>query len=129
MVEGSYDGIVVGGGAGGGTLAPRLAPSASGCALDDATGSRASRGLARPNVCVKNRCVSPEAWYDAARKGPLAAGPLFVGGAVGAGFSSLTARGDEPGRVPWSDRPGDRARLGGHLGWTDLGLVSALDTY
>ena len=76
----SYDVIVIGSGAGGGTL---VAPPGSLGQADPAArarrlAARASRRTGSPqDVFVDNRYVSPDTWYDARRQGLPAAGALL----------------------------------------------------
>ena len=79
-----YDVIIIGTGAGGGTLARHLAPRASASSCSSvATGSRASpRTGSTEAVFVDNRYVSPDTWYDAEGK-PFQPGVhYYVGGAT-----------------------------------------------
>ena len=79
----SYDVIIIGTGAGGGTLARHLAPSGkrSSCS-SAATGCRASRELVGRDVFVDNRYVSPDTWYDEGGKAFQPGVHYFVGGAT-----------------------------------------------
>src|SRR2546423_2894280 len=79
-----YDIIIIGSGAGGGTLAGRLAPSGKSIWLLE-------RGAGRPreletwdadSVFVKNRYVSPDTWYDKKGKAFQPQVHYFVGGAT-----------------------------------------------
>ena len=81
----SYDVIVIGSGAGGGTLVHRLAPPASAsCCWSAATGSRASRTTGRAaDVFIDNRYISEDTWYDAeTAKAFQPQVHYFVGGAT-----------------------------------------------
>jgi choline dehydrogenase-like flavoprotein len=80
----SYDVIVVGSGAGGGTLAHRLAPSGKRILLlerGDWLPRELENWLAQ-SVFVENRYVSPETWYDAKGKPFQPQIHYFVGGAT-----------------------------------------------
>src|SRR2546423_11294924 len=80
----SYDVIIVGTGAGGGTLARHLAPSGKRILLlerGDWLPREPSNWLAQ-DVFVENRYVSPETWYDAGGKPFQPQVHYFVGGAT-----------------------------------------------
>ena len=79
----SYDVIIIGSGAGGGTLAHRLAPSGKRILLLERGGwlPRAENWLSQ-DVFVENRYVSPETWYDASGKPFQPQVHYFVGGAT-----------------------------------------------
>ena len=80
----AYDVIIIGTGAGGGTLARHLAPRASAsCCSSAATGCRASRRTGRTRTCSWTTATSrPDTWYDASGK-PFQPGVhYFVGGAT-----------------------------------------------
>ena len=75
----SYDVIVIGSGAGGGTLVRHLAPSGKRILLlerGDWLPREPQNWLAR-DVFVDNRYVSPDTWYDERRQALPAAGPLL----------------------------------------------------
>jgi choline dehydrogenase-like flavoprotein len=80
----SYDVIIIGTGAGGGTLAHRLAPSGKRILLlerGDWLPRELENWLAQ-SVFVENRYVSPETWYDAKGKPFQPQIHYFVGGAT-----------------------------------------------
>ena len=80
----SYDVIIVGTGAGGGTLARHLAPSGRRILLlerGDWLPREPENWVAR-NVFVENRYVSPDTWYDAHGKPFQPQIHYFVGGAT-----------------------------------------------
>jgi choline dehydrogenase-like flavoprotein len=80
----SYDVIVIGSGAGGGTLAHRLAPSGKRILLLERGGwlPREPQNWLAENVFVENRYVSPDTWYypDGSSFGPEV--HYWVGGAT-----------------------------------------------
>jgi len=79
-----YDVIIIGSGAGGGTLARHLAPSGKRILLLERGDflPREKENWDAEAVFVKNRYVSPETWYDA-QKRPFQPGVhYFVGGAT-----------------------------------------------
>jgi choline dehydrogenase-like flavoprotein len=80
----SYDVIVIGSGAGGGTLAHRLAPSGKRILLLERGGwlPREPENWLSQNVFVENRYVSPDTWYDAHGKPFQPQVHYFVGGAT-----------------------------------------------
>jgi choline dehydrogenase-like flavoprotein len=83
-VSDTYDVIIVGSGAGGGTLAHRLAPSGKRILLlerGDWLPRELENWLAQ-SVFVENRYVSPETWYDAKGKPFQPQIHYFVGGAT-----------------------------------------------
>ncbi|MGH3012177.1 MAG: GMC oxidoreductase [Gaiellaceae bacterium] len=80
----SYDVIIIGSGAGGGTLAHHLAPSGKRILLlerGDWLPRELENWLAQ-SVFVENRYVSPETWYDAKGKPFQPQIHYFVGGAT-----------------------------------------------
>jgi choline dehydrogenase-like flavoprotein len=80
----SYDVVIIGSGAGGGTLAHRLAPSGKRILLlerGDWLPRELENWLAQ-SVFVENRYVSPETWYDATGKPFQPQIHYFVGGAT-----------------------------------------------
>jgi choline dehydrogenase-like flavoprotein len=80
----SYDVIIIGTGAGGGTLARHLAPSGKRILLlerGDWLPREAQNWLAR-DVFVDNRYVSPDTWYDAKGQAFQPQIHYFVGGAT-----------------------------------------------
>jgi len=80
----TYDVIIIGTGAGGGTLARRLAPSGKRILLverGDWLPREPENWVAR-NVFVDNRYVSPETWYDPHGKPFQPQIHYFVGGAT-----------------------------------------------
>ncbi len=80
----SYDVIIIGSGAGGGTLAHRLAPSGKRILLLERGGwlPREPENWLAQDVFVENRYVSPETWYDAKGKPFQPQIHYFVGGAT-----------------------------------------------
>ncbi len=80
----AYDVVIIGTGAGGGTLARRLAPSGKKILLlerGDWLPREAQNWLAK-DVFVDNRYVSPDTWYDAQGKPFQPQIHYFVGGAT-----------------------------------------------
>ena len=80
----TYDVIIIGTGAGGGTLARHLAPSGKRILLLERGDwlTREPQNWSDQDVFVDNRYVSPETWYDASGK-PFQPGVhYFVGGAT-----------------------------------------------
>ena len=75
----SYDVIVIGSGAGGGTLVHRLAPSGKRILLLERGDwlPREPQNWLAQDVFVDNRYVSPETWYDAGWQALPAAGALL----------------------------------------------------
>ena len=83
-MTGSYDVIIIGTGAGGGTLAHRLAPSGKRVLLlerGDWLPREPENWLAQ-SVFVENRYVSPETWYDARGTAFQPQVHYFVGGST-----------------------------------------------
>jgi choline dehydrogenase-like flavoprotein len=80
----SYDVIVIGSGAGGGTLVRHLAPSGKRILLLERGDwlRREPANWAAHDVFVDNRYVSPDTWYDADGKGFQPQVHYFVGGAT-----------------------------------------------
>jgi choline dehydrogenase-like flavoprotein len=80
----SYDVIIIGTGAGGGTLARRLAPSGKRILLLERGDwlPREPQNWLAEDVFVDNRYVSPETWYDANGKPFQPQIHYFVGGAT-----------------------------------------------
>ncbi|HXV34134.1 MAG TPA: GMC family oxidoreductase [Gaiellaceae bacterium] len=80
----SYDVVIVGSGAGGGTLARHLAPSGKRILLLERGGwlPREPENWLAQSVFVENRYVSPETWYDAGGKPFQPQVHYFVGGAT-----------------------------------------------
>jgi choline dehydrogenase-like flavoprotein len=80
----SYDVIVVGSGAGGGTLVHRLAPSGKRILLLERGDwlPREPQNWLAQDVFVDNRYVSEETWYDARGRGFQPQVHYFVGGAT-----------------------------------------------
>jgi|SRR2546423_6238248 len=79
-----YDIIIIGSGAGGGTLARHLAPSGKSILLLE-RGDWLPRELENwdaDSVFVKNRYVSPDTWYDKDGKAFQPQVHYFVGGAL-----------------------------------------------
>jgi choline dehydrogenase-like flavoprotein len=83
-VETRYDVIVIGSGAGGGTLVHRLAPSGKRILLLERGDwlPREPKNWLAQDVFVENRYVSPETWYDADGKPFAPQVHYFVGGAT-----------------------------------------------
>ncbi len=79
-----YDAIVIGSGAGGGTLTGHLAPSGKRILLLERGGwlSREPQNWSAGDVFVDNRYISPETWYDAEGKAFQPQVHYFVGGAT-----------------------------------------------
>ncbi len=80
----SYDVIIVGTGAGGGTLARHLAPSGKSILLLERGGwlPREPENWLAQDVFVDNRYVSPDTWYDGEGKPFQPQVHYFVGGAT-----------------------------------------------
>jgi choline dehydrogenase-like flavoprotein len=80
----SYDVIIIGSGAGGGTLARNLAPSGKRILLLERGDwlTREPQNWLAQSVFVENRYVSPETWYDAKGKPFQAQIHYFVGGST-----------------------------------------------
>ena len=80
----SYDVIIIGSGAGGGTLARHLAPSGKRILLLERGDwlTREPQNWLAQSVFVENRYVSPETWYDAKGKPFQPQIHYFVGGAT-----------------------------------------------
>jgi choline dehydrogenase-like flavoprotein len=83
-VSDSYDVIVVGTGAGGGTLARRLAPSGKRILLLERGDwlPREPQNWSTADVFIDNRYISPDTWYDATGKAFQPQVHYFVGGAT-----------------------------------------------
>jgi choline dehydrogenase-like flavoprotein len=83
-VSDSYDVIVIGSGAGGGTLVHRLAPSGKRILLLERGDwlPREPQNWLAQEVFVDNRYVSPETWYDTDGKPFQPQVHYFVGGAT-----------------------------------------------
>jgi choline dehydrogenase-like flavoprotein len=79
-----YDVIIIGSGAGGGTLARRLAPSGKRVLLLERGDwlAREPQNWDAHAVFVDNRYVSPDTWYDEHGKGFQPQVHYFVGGAT-----------------------------------------------
>jgi choline dehydrogenase-like flavoprotein len=80
----SYDVIIVGTGAGGGTLARHLAPSGKRILLLERGGwlPREPQNWSTADVFIDNRYISPDTWYDARGKAFQPQVHYFVGGAT-----------------------------------------------
>jgi choline dehydrogenase-like flavoprotein len=80
----SYEVVIIGSGAGGGTLAHRLAPSGKRILLLERGDwlPREPQNWLAQDVFVDNRYVSPETWYDAKGKAFQPQVHYFVGGAT-----------------------------------------------
>jgi choline dehydrogenase-like flavoprotein len=83
-VTDSYDVVIVGTGAGGGTLARHLAPSGKRVLLLERGGwlPREPQNWLAQDVFVDNRYVSPDTWYDAKGTGFQPQVHYYVGGAT-----------------------------------------------
>jgi choline dehydrogenase-like flavoprotein len=93
LIVGSYDVIVIGSGAGGGTLVHRLAPSGKRILLlerGDWLPREPENWLAQ-DVFVDGRYMSAETWYDAEDKPFQPQVHYFVGGATKLYGAALTA--------------------------------------
>lgn len=82
--SGTYDIIIIGTGAGGGTLAYRLAPSGKRILLIERGDflPREKQNWDASEVFVKNRYVSPDTWYDSKNMAFQPGVHYFVGGAT-----------------------------------------------
>jgi choline dehydrogenase-like flavoprotein len=80
----SYDVIIIGTGAGGGTLARHLAPSGKRILLLERGGwlPREQQNWSTRDVFVDNRYISPDTWYDSEGKPFQPQVHYFVGGAT-----------------------------------------------
>jgi choline dehydrogenase-like flavoprotein len=80
----AYDVIIIGSGAGGGTLARHLAPSGKKILLLERGGwlPREPQNWLAQDVFVDNRYISPDTWYDAEGKPFQPQVHYFVGGAT-----------------------------------------------
>jgi choline dehydrogenase-like flavoprotein len=80
----SYEVIIVGSGAGGGTLARHLAPSGKRILLIERGDwlAREPQNWSASDVFIDNRYVSPDTWYDAGGKSFQPQVHYFVGGAT-----------------------------------------------
>ena len=80
----AYDVIVIGTGAGGGTLARRLAPSGKRILLLERGDwlPREPQNWSTADVFIDNRYISPDTWYDASGKAFQPQVHYFVGGAT-----------------------------------------------
>jgi choline dehydrogenase-like flavoprotein len=80
----SYDVVVIGSGAGGGTLARHLAPSGKSILLLERGDwlPREPANWSASDVFVDNRYISPDTWYDEKGKGFQPQVHYFVGGAT-----------------------------------------------
>ena len=104
----AYDVIIVGTGAGGGTLARHLAPSGKRILLLERGDwlPREPQNWLAQDVFVDNRYVSPDTWYDAKGKPFQPQIHYFVGGATklyGAALYRLRAGGLRRARAPRRD--------------------------
>ena len=84
MSNRNYDVIIIGSGAGGGTLALKLAPSGKRILILERGGSlpREKQNWDTTEVFVKNRYVSKDTWYDKDGKAFQPGVHYFVGGAT-----------------------------------------------
>src|SRR5439155_24800919 len=84
LMSESYDVIVIGSGAGGGTLVHRLAPSGKRILLLERGDwlPREPQNWLAESVFVENRYISPETWYDERGKAFQPQVHYFVGGAT-----------------------------------------------
>ena len=80
-----YDVIIVGTGAGGGTLARHLAESGKRILLLERGGwlAREPQNWSAADVFIDNRYISPDTWYDADGTAFQPQIHYFVGGSVG----------------------------------------------
>jgi choline dehydrogenase-like flavoprotein len=80
----NYDVIIIGSGAGGGTLARHLAPSGKKILILERGGwlAREPRNWSAGDVFVENRYVSPDTWYDGDGKPFQPQVHYYVGGAT-----------------------------------------------
>src|SRR5262245_63988542 len=83
-MENSYDVIIIGSGAGGGTLAYHLAPSGKRILILERGDwlRREPQNWQAAEVFISNRYVSPDTWYDAGGKPFQPQIHYFVGGAT-----------------------------------------------
>jgi choline dehydrogenase-like flavoprotein len=101
-----YDVIVIGSGAGGGTLAHRLAPSGKQVLLLERGDwlPREPQNWSAADVFVDNRYVSPDTWYDAHGKTFQPQVHYFVGGATKLyGAALYRLRAEDFGELAHSD--------------------------
>ena len=101
-----YDVIVIGSGAGGGTLAHRLAPSGKQVLLLERGDwlPREPQNWSAADVFVDNRYVSPDTWYDAHGKQFQPQVHYFVGGATKLyGAALYRLRAEDFGELAHSD--------------------------
>ena len=101
-----YDVIVIGSGAGGGTLAHRLAPSGKQVLLLERGDwlPREPQNWSAADVFVDNRYVSPDTWYDAHGKTFQPQIHYFVGGATKLyGAALYRLRAEDFGELAHSD--------------------------
>ena len=84
MSDGDYDIIIIGTGAGGGTLARHLAPSGKRILLLERGDwlPREPHNWSAQDVFVDGRYISPDTWYDAKGKAFQPQVHYFVGGAT-----------------------------------------------
>jgi choline dehydrogenase-like flavoprotein len=84
MSNGHYDIIIIGSGAGGGTLALKLAPSGKRILIIERGGTlpREKQNWDTTEVFVKNRYVSQDTWYDKDSQAFQPGVHYFVGGAT-----------------------------------------------
>jgi len=80
----TYDVVIIGTGAGGGTLARHLAPSGKRILLLERGGwlAREPQNWSTADVFIDNRYISPDSWYDAKGKAFQPQVHYFVGGAT-----------------------------------------------
>lgn len=101
-----YDVIVIGSGAGGGTLVHRLAPSGKQVLLLERGDwlPREPENWSAADVFLDNRYVSPDTWYDAHGKRFQPQVHYFVGGATKLyGAALYRLRAEDFGELPHSD--------------------------
>jgi choline dehydrogenase-like flavoprotein len=104
----AYDVIVIGSGAGGGTLVHRLAPSGKRILLLERGGwlPRGPQNWSARDVFVDNRYVSPDTWYDADDKPFQPQVHYFVGGATKLyGAALYRLRAEDFGQLMHHDGP------------------------
>lgn len=84
FMNSDYDVIIIGSGAGGGTLARHLAPSGKRILILERGGwlKREAKNWDADSVFLKNRYISPDTWYDSNGKAFQPQIHYFVGGAT-----------------------------------------------
>ncbi len=112
----TYDVIIIGTGAGGGTLARHLAPSGKRILLLERGDwlPREPQNWRAEDVFVENRYVSPDTWYDAKGKPFQPQVHYFVGGATKLyGAALYRFRAEDFGEIPTTtaSRPHGLSRM------------------